>query len=162
MAARARATAAICEHPLLPFAGTAHAGHLPGARILGLSKPTRAVEHFTCHRSARIGNTPAPTPVVCRPNCCRGGMQEVGHNWSAVAVRQRPAPMDLTVVDEAHRTSGSMGNAWADFHDQTIIPAARRLYLTAIPRIWQERPPRREVVERAARLRGALREELSA
>ncbi|MFF4791566.1 hypothetical protein ACFY2M_17780 [Streptomyces sp. NPDC001276] len=69
--------------------------------------------------------------------------------------------MDPTVVDEAHRTSGSMENAWADFHDQTIIPV-RRLYLTATPRIWQERPPRWEVVEWVARLRGALREELSA
>ncbi|MFE4177464.1 Helicase associated domain protein [Streptomyces sp. NPDC056909] len=50
------------------------------------------------------------------------------------------APMDLAVVDEAHRTSGSMGKAWADIHDQTVIPAHRRLYLTATPRIWQERP----------------------
>ncbi|MFG2426095.1 Helicase associated domain protein [Streptomyces sp. NPDC048448] len=43
-------------------------------------------------------------------------------------------------TDEAHRTSGSMGKAWADIHDQTVIPARRRLYLTATPRIWQERP----------------------
>ncbi|MFD1277980.1 DEAD/DEAH box helicase [Streptomyces kaempferi] len=50
------------------------------------------------------------------------------------------APVDLAVVDEAHRTSGSMGKAWADIHDQTVIPAQRRLYLTATPRIWQERP----------------------
>ncbi|MFF7365385.1 Helicase associated domain protein [Streptomyces sp. NPDC008125] len=49
------------------------------------------------------------------------------------------APMDLTVVDEAHRTSGSMGKAWADVHDQGVIPSHRRLYLTATPRIWEER-----------------------
>ncbi|MEU9992834.1 Helicase associated domain protein [Streptomyces sp. NPDC048045] len=53
---------------------------------------------------------------------------------------QQLAPLDLAVVDEAHRTSGSMGKAWADIHDQTVIPAHRRLYLTATPRIWQERP----------------------
>ncbi|MFJ2095051.1 Helicase associated domain protein [Streptomyces sp. NPDC087901] len=53
---------------------------------------------------------------------------------------QRLAPMDLAVVDEAHRTSGSMGKAWADIHNQRVIPARRRLYLTATPRIWQERP----------------------
>ncbi|MGW0572982.1 Helicase associated domain protein [Streptomyces tauricus] len=47
--------------------------------------------------------------------------------------------MDLVCVDEAHRTSGSMGKAWAAVHDQRVIPAARRLYLTATPRIWQER-----------------------
>ncbi|MET9135153.1 DEAD/DEAH box helicase [Streptomyces antibioticus] len=56
------------------------------------------------------------------------------------AYEQRLAPVDLAVVDEAHRSSGSMGKAWADIHDQTVIPARRRLYLTATPRIWQERP----------------------
>ncbi|MFG2291705.1 Helicase associated domain protein [Streptomyces sp. NPDC048603] len=49
---------------------------------------------------------------------------------------------DLVVVDEAHRTSGSAGKAWADVHDQDVIPAMRRLYLTATPRVWVERPPR--------------------
>ncbi|MEV7783647.1 Helicase associated domain protein [Kitasatospora sp. NPDC088351] len=49
-------------------------------------------------------------------------------------------PLDLAVVDEAHRTSGSLGKAWADIHHQHVIPAARRLYATATPRIWQERP----------------------
>ncbi|MFE5199008.1 Helicase associated domain protein [Streptomyces sp. NPDC056601] len=56
------------------------------------------------------------------------------------AYGQQLAPVDLAVVDEAHRTSGSMGKAWADVHDQSVIPAQRRLYLTATPRIWQERP----------------------
>ncbi|MEU3282441.1 DEAD/DEAH box helicase [Streptomyces antibioticus] len=56
------------------------------------------------------------------------------------AYGQRLAPVDLAVVDEAHRSSGSMGKAWAGIHDQTVIPAHRRLYLTATPRIWQERP----------------------
>ncbi|MGQ4437812.1 Helicase associated domain protein [Streptomyces sp. SAS_260] len=59
---------------------------------------------------------------------------------------QQLAPVDLAVVDEAHRTSGSMGKAWADVHDQSVIPAHRRLYLTATPRIWEERL-NREVAE---------------
>ncbi|MFE6829072.1 Helicase associated domain protein [Streptomyces sp. NPDC057690] len=54
--------------------------------------------------------------------------------------------VDLAVVDEAHRTSGSMGKAWAAIHDQSVIPAARRLYLTATPRIWEERL-NREIAE---------------
>ncbi|MEU9031936.1 Helicase associated domain protein [Streptomyces sp. NPDC048383] len=49
---------------------------------------------------------------------------------------------DLVVVDEAHRTSGSAGKAWADIHHQDVIPAMRRLYMTATPRIWKERPTR--------------------
>ncbi|MGW0792319.1 Helicase associated domain protein [Streptomyces sp. NPDC002911] len=44
---------------------------------------------------------------------------------------------DLIVVDEAHRTSGRIGKPWAVVHDNQRIPAARRLYMTATPRVWQ-------------------------
>lgn len=37
----------VCEHHFLPFAGVAHVGYLPGARIVGLSKLARVVEHFS-------------------------------------------------------------------------------------------------------------------
>ncbi|WTX00049.1 Helicase associated domain protein [Streptomycetaceae bacterium NBC_01309] len=47
------------------------------------------------------------------------------------------APWDLVVVDEAHRTSGHIGKPWALVHDNTRIPAHRRLYLTATPRVWE-------------------------
>ncbi|MGW8558122.1 Helicase associated domain protein [Streptomyces tubercidicus] len=59
------------------------------------------------------------------------------------------APFDLAVIDEAHRTSGHLGKAWAVIHDQASIPAARRLYFTATPRVWRERPPNWEVREGA-------------
>ncbi|MFD8998675.1 DEAD/DEAH box helicase [Streptomyces abikoensis] len=44
---------------------------------------------------------------------------------------------DLMVVDEAHRTSGDAGKPWAAVHDQTRIPAVRRLYTTATARVWE-------------------------
>ncbi|MFE5245659.1 MULTISPECIES: DEAD/DEAH box helicase [unclassified Streptomyces] len=49
-------------------------------------------------------------------------------------------PFDLLVVDEAHRTSGDLGKAWASVHDQGRIPAERRLYMTATPRLWEAAP----------------------
>ena len=44
---------------------------------------------------------------------------------------------NLITVDEAHRTSGRAGKPWAVVHDNTRIPAERRLYMTATPRVWQ-------------------------
>ncbi|GAA2999981.1 DEAD/DEAH box helicase [Kitasatospora albolonga] len=46
------------------------------------------------------------------------------------------APLDLMVCDEAHRSSGHVEKTWTVVHDQGLIPAARRLYATATPRIW--------------------------
>ncbi|MGK5499934.1 Helicase associated domain protein [Streptomyces sp. URMC 125] len=50
---------------------------------------------------------------------------------------QRLEPFGLAVIDEAHRTSGDLAKPWAAIHDNRRIPAARRLYLTATPRIWE-------------------------
>ncbi|MEV6012288.1 Helicase associated domain protein [Streptomyces sp. NPDC051976] len=44
---------------------------------------------------------------------------------------------DLVVVDEAHRTSGALGKPWAAVHDDRRVPALRRLYMTATPRLWE-------------------------
>uniref|UniRef100_UPI001E2CF390 DEAD/DEAH box helicase n=1 Tax=Streptomyces ruber TaxID=83378 RepID=UPI001E2CF390 len=43
----------------------------------------------------------------------------------------------LVIVDEAHRVTGRIGKPWAVVHDNARIPALRRLYMTATPRLWQ-------------------------
>lgn len=45
--ARAIPFASLCEHHLLPFFGVAHVGYLPDARLVGLSKLARVVDHFS-------------------------------------------------------------------------------------------------------------------
>ncbi len=45
--ARSIPFSSLCEHHLLPFAGLAHVGYLPGDRLLGLSKLARVVTHFS-------------------------------------------------------------------------------------------------------------------
>ncbi|MFE1963443.1 Helicase associated domain protein [Streptomyces sp. NPDC059479] len=35
-----------------------------------------------------------------------------------------------------HRTAGRLGKAWAAVHHDDQVPTARRLYLTATPRVW--------------------------
>ncbi|SDT83494.1 Helicase conserved C-terminal domain-containing protein [Streptomyces sp. TLI_053] len=42
---------------------------------------------------------------------------------------------DLVVIDEAHRTAGSEGKAWAAIHSDEKVRALRRLYFTATPKI---------------------------
>ncbi|MGY5052396.1 Helicase associated domain protein [Streptomyces sp. 900105755] len=44
---------------------------------------------------------------------------------------------DLMVVDEAHRVSGDGMKPWAAVHDQSQVPAVRRLYMTATARVWE-------------------------
>ncbi|TGB15543.1 DEAD/DEAH box helicase [Streptomyces sp. MZ04] len=44
-------------------------------------------------------------------------------------------PWDVVVADEAHRTVGVRGRLWSTVHDDLLIPAKRRLYMTATPRI---------------------------
>ncbi|MFD8947586.1 Helicase associated domain protein [Streptomyces xanthophaeus] len=47
----------------------------------------------------------------------------------------------LIAIDEAHRTSGDLGKRWAAVHDDELIPAHKRTYFTATPRIWSAGEP---------------------
>ncbi|WP_153466812.1 DEAD/DEAH box helicase [Streptomyces kaniharaensis] len=57
---------------------------------------------------------------------------------------------DLVVVDEAHRTAGSDGKAWAAVHADDQVPAVRRLYFTATPRIADDRKAKDDLTDLGA------------
>ncbi|MFI9788530.1 Helicase associated domain protein [Kitasatospora sp. NPDC051984] len=61
--------------------------------------------------------------------------------------RQEPLPpLGLMVCDEAHRSSGHVEKTWTVVNNHAEIPALRRLYMTATPRIWA--PPKSRVRQR--------------
>jgi GTP cyclohydrolase I len=107
----------LCEHHLLPFVGVAHVGYLPSARIVGLSKLARTVEHF-----ARRPQT-----------------QERLTMQIARQLEEHLAPRGVGVVIEAEHTCMTLRGARA--HDTRTItssmlghlrdePAARAEFLT--------------------------------
>lgn len=51
------------------------------------------------------------------------------------ALRRAGGLADILVVDEAHHTAGRDGKHSALLHDDATLPARRRLYLTATPRL---------------------------
>ncbi len=76
----------MCEHHLLPFFGKAHVAYLPKAKIVGISKLARAVEHF------------AKRPQV----------QERLTNQVADLVSESLSPRGVAVVLEATHTCMTM------------------------------------------------------
>ncbi|MFF7249837.1 Helicase associated domain protein [Embleya sp. NPDC008237] len=49
----------------------------------------------------------------------------------------------LVLCDEAHRAAGHVDKSWTDIHDNALVPAQRRLYMTATPRIYESFKGRR-------------------
>ncbi|MFI1408930.1 Helicase associated domain protein [Streptomyces sp. NPDC020707] len=44
-------------------------------------------------------------------------------------------PWKLIVVDEAHRSAGIQNRPWSAMHNDALVPAIKRLYMTATPRV---------------------------
>ncbi|CAI9404253.1 MULTISPECIES: restriction endonuclease [Aestuariimicrobium] len=69
----------------------------------------------------------------------------------ARAQQQSGEAFDLILCDEAHRTTGAKlpgvtdDSAFVRVHDNTYLPAGKRLYMTATPRIYGEEVKRKAV-----------------
>ncbi len=97
-----------------------------------------------------------PVPVTTEPDEIRrqvttaqrsslrlvvGTHRSAGRIGEALIALDEPAA--LLIVDEAHHTAGSAGKHGALVHDDNRLPATRRLYLTATPRIIMRSEGRR-------------------
>ena len=119
----------------------AHLGAVAGsiAAVCGDHKATESAERL------RGEITDLRAPVTTDPGelaalTQRNGRLTVFATYASVPAiltahaDHRCAPWDLVIVDEAHRTAGVAGQ-WTRVHDNRLLPAHRRLYLTATPRI---------------------------
>ncbi|WP_405901870.1 Helicase associated domain protein [Streptomyces sp. NBC_00656] len=79
---------------------------------------------------ARVAGSPGPVVVVATYASL--------HHLTA-AHSSGLGAWDLLIADEAHRTCAAFGEGWGTAHDDTLVPAATRLYMTATPRIWAAR-----------------------
>jgi predicted helicase len=114
------------------------------------TKASRQAEDITTH------DIPLPTTDAARlaSNLAAAGRRLRGmtvvfstyQSIDVVAQAQRVSaePFDLILCDEAHRTTGVTlpgdedESAFVKVHDNTYLPAEKRLYMTATPRIYGE------------------------
>ncbi|MFC6064339.1 DEAD/DEAH box helicase [Streptomyces ochraceiscleroticus] len=102
-----------------------------------------------CHRdrsSPLLGHMPMTTkaPVLADQIARAHGPVTVFATYQSLQViikahRDHRLPAwDLAIADEAHHTAGALTKDWAAIHDDTKVPAHRRIYLTATPRTGDE------------------------
>ncbi|MGW2027390.1 Helicase associated domain protein [Streptomyces decoyicus] len=134
---------------------TAVAWHTAGRRgpVFGLSSL----------KDAEVGFSNTTDPLELAHWCNRAKKVTVFATYASLGLgtlerahQNGLAPWDLIVVDEAHRVSGRMGKPWAVVHHNDRIPAARRLYMTATPRMWELNEDTDEQGEGGRRAPGTL------
>ncbi|MER7968173.1 Helicase associated domain protein [Streptomyces sp. NPDC096080] len=121
---------------------TIRSWHLAGRKgtAIAVCSPRQALAHEPF--ASDVPLTTDPTELAALAHQSSPGPVTVYATYASLpaaiaAHRDHRLPAwDLVVVDEAHRTAGRLGKAWAAVHHDDHVPAARRLYLTATPRIW--------------------------
>ncbi|KIF67172.1 helicase [Streptomyces sp. AcH 505] len=138
LAARGRVLVLVPTLDLL--SQTVRSWHAAGRKgpAVAVCSARQAIEHPS---AGDIPMTTAPAELAARTQAGNGPVTVYATYASLTAIitahhSYRLPAWDLVVIDEAHRTAGRLGKAWAGIHHDDQVPAARRLYLTATPRIW--------------------------
>ena len=112
----------VCEHHLLPFAGVAHVGYLPGDQILGLSKLARLVGHFAARPQTqeRLTRQVADSLVTQLSPRGAGAVLEAEH--SCMTLRGARAIGAKTVTSATHGMLRDDPRARAEFFALAGVP----------------------------------------
>ncbi|MGP3985142.1 Helicase associated domain protein [Streptomyces sp. KR80] len=131
---------------VLAWRGAGHRGPVVAVCSLGRDAVLEAVGVRCTTIPTRLALWAGSGPVTVFATYASLGVLEKAHAGSYGQVLKS---FGLVIVDEAHRTSGYLVGpargveevrvAWSAVHDNARIRAARRLYLTATPRIWEPR-----------------------
>ncbi|MGW3855761.1 GTP cyclohydrolase I [Micromonospora arida] len=119
------AFAAICAHHLLPFVGSATVGYLPGARLLGLSKLTRLVEHAT--RGLQVQEN--VTQQIAN------GLQQVVPDNGGMGVIVEAEHLCMTLRGAKARGASTVTSAWRGALERDL--SVRSEFLSLAGRGWR-------------------------
>jgi predicted helicase len=62
------------------------------------------------------------------------------------AVKKTAAKVGLVIADEAHKTATHKKSTYTRIHSSKLLPAAKRVYMTATPRVFSKDPAVQDVV----------------
>jgi superfamily II DNA or RNA helicase len=116
-------------------------GSRPLGQVIAVCSDQRAVEGISAdltgfdaevttdpHLLAMLLRRPGPATVAC-----------TYHSWRVIRDAHAlygVAPWNMAIADEAHRLAGAREKDWLPFHANSAIPAERRVYETATPRVY--------------------------
>jgi GTP cyclohydrolase IA len=112
----------VCEHHLLPFAGIAHVGYLPGERILGLSKLARIVGHFAARPQVQERLTKQVADCLTEHLSPRGAGVVLEAEHTCMTLRGVRALGARTVTSSLSGTLRSDPRSRAEFFALTGVP----------------------------------------
>lgn len=112
----------VCEHHLLPFAGVAHVGYLPGERIVGLSKLARTVDHLAARPQTQERLTRQVTDLLAAHLRPRGVGAVLEAEHTCMTLRGARAVGARTVTSSLRGELRTDAHARAEFFALAGVP----------------------------------------